>query len=106
MKKSFSKEYDSKDFGKVKTIIGQQISQDIETKTMKINQSVFIQDLVIKKNPIKCNANVIPMKTGSIIKMTKPKNDKNADFCMYQQLIDKLIYLECGTRPNITFVIG
>lgn len=106
MKKSFSKKYDSKDLGKVKTIIGQQISQDTEIKTMKIDQSIFIQDLVIKKSPIECNANVIPMKAGFMIKITKPKNDKNTDFYTYQQLIDKLIYLKCGTRPDIAFVIG
>ena len=42
LKKSLSKEYDTKDLREVKTIIGWQISQDNASCTMKIDQSAFI----------------------------------------------------------------
>lgn len=73
---------------------------------MTIDQSVFVQDLVIKKRLTDCNANVIPMKAGSSIKMTDPEDYKEADLRTYQRLIGKLIYLVCGTRPDIAFAIG
>lgn len=37
---------------------------------MKINQLVFIRDLVVKKRLNKYNANVISIKAGSAIEMT------------------------------------
>ncbi len=72
---------------------------------MKIDQSAFIQDLVIKEGLTNCNANIILMKTGSSIKMSNPKDYKEAHLCTYQQLIKKLIYLACDTCPNIAFVV-
>lgn len=71
-KKSLSKKYNTKDLRIIKTIIQWQINKDTMSGTMKISQSAFIQDLVIEKGLIKCNTNVIPMKTGSVIKMTEP----------------------------------
>ncbi len=61
------KEYDTKDLGEVKTIIRWQIHQDLVAGIMKIDQSAFVRDLVIKKRLTDYNANVIPMKAGSSI---------------------------------------
>lgn len=41
LKKSLSKEYNTKDLGEVKTIIGWQINRDTASGTMKISQSAF-----------------------------------------------------------------
>lgn len=38
--------------------------------------------------------------------MGDPEDYKKTDLSTYQQLIGKLIYLACDTRPNIAFVIG
>lgn len=56
-----------KDLGKVKTIIGWQITRDLVIGTIKIDQSAFIRDLIIEKAFINCNALVIPIKIGSVI---------------------------------------
>lgn len=69
LKGSLAKEYDTKDLGEVKTIIGWQISRDTAMGTMKISQSAFIRDLVYEEKLTDCNANVIPMKAGSAIDM-------------------------------------
>lgn len=106
LQKSLSKKYDTKDLREVKTIIGWQINRDIASGTMKISQSVFIQDLVIEEGLTECNANVIPMKAGSTIEMTEPEDYEKADLRIYQRLIGKLMYLACGKRPNISFVVG
>lgn len=47
----------------------------------------------------------IPMKTSHFIKMTEYNNYEKAEIKLYQQLIGKLIYLSCGTRPDIVFAI-
>ncbi len=83
LKKSLLKEYDTKDLGEVKTIIGWQISYNNTAETMKIDQSAFIRDLVIEEGLTECNANVIPMKAGSAIEMSEPKNYEDADLRTY-----------------------
>lgn len=106
LKKFFSKKYNTKNLGKVKTIIRWQIDQDTTLRTMKISQSVFIQDLIIKKELMECNTNVILIKISFAIEMTKSEDYKEADFYTYQWLIGKLIYLVYGTRLDISFVVG
>ena len=87
-------------------IIGWQITRDAATHTMKIDQSAFIRDLVIEEGLTECNANVIPMKAGSAIEMLDPDDYDETDLHGYQRLIGKLMYLACGTRPDIVFAVG
>ena len=106
LKQSLVGEYDTKDLEEVKTIIGWQIKQDTAASTMKIYQSAFIRDLVIEERLTDYNANVIPIKAGSSIKMSDPEDYEEADLHTYQRFVGKLMYLSCGTRPDILFVVG
>ena len=106
LKQSLAEEYDTKDLGEVKTIIGWQINRDTAAGTMKIHQSAFIRDLVIEERLTDCNANVIPMKAGSSIEMTDLEDYEKTDLRTYQRLVGKLMYLSCGTRSDIAFVVG
>lgn len=65
----------------------------------------FIRDLLIEEKFKNCNANVILMKTGSFIKMTDPENYKETNFHTYQRLERKLMYVLCGTKLDIAFVV-
>lgn len=73
---------------------------------MKLDQSAFIRDLIIKKSLSNYNSNLVPMKAGFAIDMTKADDNKEEDLHMYQCFIGKLIYLAYGIRPNIAFVVG
>lgn len=95
-----------KDLGEIKTIIGWQITRNLVVHTMKIDQLVFIRDLVIEKGLTDCNANVILMQASSAIEMTDPKDYEGTKLQEYQCLIDKLIYLAYGIRSDIAFIVG
>lgn len=105
LKKFLVKKYDTNNLKEVKTIIGWQINRDTTAGTMKIYPSAFLRDLVIKKRLTNCNANIIPIKVGSSIKMRDLKVNKEADLCKYQRFIGKLIYFLYSTRPDIPFVV-
>lgn len=75
-------------------------------RNMKIDQSVFIKNLVIKERLTAFNANFIPMKAESAIEMIKPDDYEKINLCKYQRLVSKLMYLAYGMRPNITFIVG
>ncbi len=76
------------------------------TQILKIDQATFIRDLIIKKGLTDYNTNVILMKTGSSLKIIKLDDYKEAELCLYQHFISKLIYLAYGTRLEIVFVVG
>lgn len=46
------------------------------------------------------------MKAGLAIEMLDTENYEETDLREYQRLIGKLMYLACGTRPDIAFVVG
>ena len=106
LKENLSKEYDMKDLGEVKTIIGWQITRNLSTRTIRVSQSAYIRDLLEEENLTNCNAPTIPMKAGSFIEMNEPDDYDEADSGDYQRLIRKLIYFACRTRPDIAFVVG
>lgn len=98
------KEYNVKELGEVKTIIGWQVTQSLST--LKIDQLAFIHDLAEKESMRNCNPVNTPMKTGNFIEMQDEDNYEEVDLKVYQCLIGKLMYLSCGTKPNISFVVG
>ncbi len=53
-----------------------------------------------------CNSVHIPMKADYFIEMSESGNYDKTDLKGYQRLIRKLMYLSCGTRPDIAFIVG
>lgn len=74
MKKLLTNKYNLKNLGKVKIIIRWQVTRDMAASIMKINQSSFVRDLIIEEKLTDYNANIIPMKAKSVIKISDPKD--------------------------------
>lgn len=53
-----------------------------------------------------CNSVNIPMKAGWFIEMSEPGDYEEVNIKSHQRLIGKLMYLLCGTRPDIIFTVG
>ena len=92
IKSGISNEYNVKDLGEVRTIIGWQVTRDRIARTLKINQSSFIQDLIESEIMTDCYSVSIPMKAGCFIEMSKPGDYKEVDIKPYQRLNGKLMY--------------
>lgn len=85
-------------------IIGWQVTQGLSM--MKIDQLVFIRNLVKDEGMQDCNPVSTPMKASNFIEMQGEDDYKKVDLKVYQWLIGKLMYLSYGTRPDISFVVG
>lgn len=83
VKRELRKEYNVKDLGKIKIIIGWQIMRNPFIQTLKIDQFSFICNFIIKENLINCNSNVIPIKADCIIEIIKHNNYKDIEIKPY-----------------------
>ena len=92
--------------GEAKTIIGWEITRDLQVGRMKIDQKGYIQDLLESEGISSCHPIVLPMKAVSSLTFDQAGNHLPTDLIAYQRLIGKLMYLACGTRPDIAFVVG
>ena len=95
-----------KDLGEVKTIIGWEITRDLKAGTLRIDQKRYIRDLLEFERMTSCHPTVLPVKAGSTLLLDQAGDYQQANLNAYQRLIGKLMYLSCGTRPDIAFVVG
>lgn len=105
LKNHLIKEFNMKDLGEAKTIIGWEITRDHKAGTLKIHQNGYIRDLIDSEGMTPCHPTVLPMKVGSFFSMDQAGDHLQANPVAYQRLVGRLIYLACGTRPDIAFVV-
>ena len=86
-------------------IIGWQVTKNLDTKILKIDQSAFIYNFFKSENITNCNFVNILMKTRYFINIQKSGNYKKAKIKPYLQLIGKLIYLLYGIKLDISFIV-
>ena len=72
---------------------------------MKIDQKRYIQDILELHSMSLCHPTVFLMKASSSFTINQARDFLITDLIAYQQLIEKLIYLACETRPDIAFVV-
>lgn len=83
IKTLFLREYNMKNFEKIKTIIKWQIIREPLSNIMKIDQSIFIQDLIIDKNLSDYNANIFSIKIVFTINITEADIYKKENLYIY-----------------------
>ena len=104
LKNKLMREFNIKDLGEAKNIIRWEITR--EKDILKINQKGYIRDLLEFERMTSCYATVLPVKASSILILDQVEDHQQVDLTAYQRLVGKLMYLSCGTRPNIAFVVG
>lgn len=92
-----NKEFELKDYGRVKYFLG--IDVERTDNVIKLSQKKYIQEILQQYNMLDCN----PVKTPSILnnKLIPEKNEIQEVY-PYKELIGHLMYLSISTRPDIT----
>lgn len=83
IKEKLNNKYKVKDSGEVKRIIRWQVTHDLKTKILNIDQLAFIQDLIAKKKLSNCNFINIPMKVDSFIDIQEEDNYNEINLKIY-----------------------
>jgi hypothetical protein len=105
-KNSLMSEFSMKDLGEAHTIIGWRITRDRKNRYLTVDQEPYVRKMLQEEGYEHCNSAKLPMKAGSFIALDGEGYTDEVDIGKYQSLVGKLMYLACGTRPDIQFVVG
>lgn len=106
IKEQLFNEFNMKNLGKIKVIIEQKSTRDLQVKILKIDQKTYIQDLLKTKNMSSCYLTIFLIKTVSTIPINQISNNIVIDLTLFQHLVGRLMYLPYDIRSDITFIVG
>lgn len=105
-----SNNFKMKYFGNASSILGIRIMRDEEMKTISIDQTQYIREVLERFNMINCNAVISPLEPGiKISKEMSPDNDADRDSMRnipYRSAIGSLLFIAITTRPDIAFAVN
>ncbi|KAK0573601.1 hypothetical protein LWI29_010645 [Acer saccharum] len=110
LKKQLSSEFEMKDLGAAKQILGMRISRDEQGGTLQLSQAEYIRKVLQRFNM----SDAKPVKTplASHFRLSKeqcPETDEEKDFMArvpYASAIGSLMYAMVCTRPDISHAVG
>jgi len=93
------------DLGPISYYLGIEISRDYSSKTITLQQSKYLKDILQRFKKENLKSVRIPAILGSKLDTYKDTATSN-DINYYQQQIGSLIYLMTTTRPDISYALG
>jgi hypothetical protein len=105
--KDLQAKYKLSDQGELKWHLGMKFTQDKKTGTIHIDQRAYIRHVLKRFNMENAHAKDTPLPPHiHLSKSDCPATpDKDAIKC-YRQLIGSLMYIACGTRPDIAYAVN
>lgn len=102
VKSSLSSKFKMKDLGEIHHCLGVSIARG--DKSLKLSQSLYIQQLLKRFNMEDCNPVGTPAAVD--VKLQKEDGSKPANQPLYQSIVGSLLYAACATRPDISYAVG
>jgi hypothetical protein len=107
LKSSLSSRYEMTDLGEIQSYLGMRISRDRSRKRLEIDQSGYIKDVLDRFGMADANPHPTPLPAGADAHLVKFSTQAaSADIKHYQSLIGSLLYVQIGTRPDISFAVS
>lgn len=110
LKRQLSKEFDMKDLGPAKKILGMQITRDKQKGTLQLSQVEYIKRVLQRFNM--SNAKAVGTPLASHFRLSKdqsPQTEDEKNFMEdipYASAIGSLMYAMVCTRPDIAHAVG
>ena len=99
--------YEMTDLGEIESYLGVRIKRDRSIKRLDIDQSRYISEIVDRFGLADCNPARTPLPSGAEALLVKHTGQASADeIKYYQQIIGSLLYVQIGTRPDVSFAVG
>jgi hypothetical protein len=105
--KALSTKYKLSDQADLEWHLGMKFTRDLEAGTVAMDQRAYIEHVLKRFNMSDCRVKPTPLPAGITLSADDcPKYPIREDVKMYQQLIGSLMYISCGTRPDIAYAVN
>jgi len=110
IKLELSKEYDMKDLGLIKYILGIEVIRDRDNRTLCLSQRKHTGDVLERFQMTDARPVTTPLaKSMPLTKEDCPQTPEELEYMRsvpYLSAVGSLMYLAVGTRPDIAFAVG
>lgn len=105
--KALSDKYQLSDVGDLTWHLGINVKQDLAAGTISLDQTAYIDSVVKRFNMMGCKNKYTPLPNRTYLTSEDcPAVPNKKDVKTYQQLVGSLMYVACGTRPDIAFAVN
>ena len=107
LKANLSNRYEMTDLGEIDSYLGVKITRDRSVKRLDIDQSRYVSEIVDRFGMADANAARTPLPSGAEAHLVKHTGEATPrEIKHFQQLIGSLLYVQIGTRPDISFAVS
>jgi hypothetical protein len=107
LKATLSKRYEMTDLGEIESYLGIRIKRDRSIKQLEIDQSRYILEIVDRFGLSNAHSAPTPLPSGADEFLKKHDGQATAaEIKAFQQIIGSLLYVQIGTRPDISFPVS
>ena len=105
LKKSFSTKYTMVDLGEAKQYLGMHIKRDRNARTIFLNQTRYITNVLERFGMRDCKGISTPMEAAPL-PPCPPNIDEAVNRVEYQSKVGKIMYAMLGTRPDLAYAVS
>ncbi|KAF1313386.1 Integrase catalytic core protein, partial [Globisporangium splendens] len=110
VKQAISKRFKIKDLGQARFILGIEVHHDISAKTLSISQKSYIDSVIERFGQTNAAPSLTPIDPSThLSKGDEAQSEADRaemETKPYRSLIGSLMYLACGTRPDIAVAVA
>src|SRR5712692_6386852 len=107
LKEKLSLCHEMSDLGEIQSYLGMWICQDHSKKCIEVDQSGYIRSILDHFSMADANPHPTPLPTGANVHLIKnTAQATQAEVKHFQSLIGSLLYVQIGTRPDISFAVS
>jgi hypothetical protein len=107
IKIALANRYEMTDLGEIDSYLGVRITRDRSLKRLEIDQSRYISEIVDRFGMADANPARTPLPAGAEVHLIKYDGEATSrEIKDYQKLIGSLLYVQIGTRPDISFAVS
>lgn len=109
LKKDLSDQFEMKDLGEAKYVLGLEIERNRLLRTLTIGQQTYIKNILERFNMQDCKPVSTPFERGTLLQKSNCPNTPEGVEVMkhvpYQAAIGAIMYAMLGTRPDIAYAV-
>src|SRR5260370_23694246 len=107
LKEKLSLCYEMSDLGEIQSYLGMWICRDRSKKRIEVDQSGYIRSILDHFGMADANPHPTPLPTGADVHLIKNTTQATqAEVKHFQSLISSLLYVQIGTRPDISVSVS